>query len=142
LLTFLLVPIIVPVLYVLLSFVFFLVLRREWLAWGAVWLFYAALFTAPRLGPSPAGNALTLFWYGLGIGLAVFVLARFGLLAFAGGLFVGEMLSLAPLTTDLSAWYASQGIIMALVVVGLAGYAFFTATRGQRLLREGFFGDK
>ena len=31
---------------------------------------------------------------------------------------------------------------MALVIVGLAGYAFFTATRGQRLFREGFFGDE
>jgi hypothetical protein len=43
---------------------------------------------------------------------------------------------------DLSAWYAYQGILMALVVLGLAGYAFVTATRSQRLFREGFFADE
>jgi hypothetical protein len=122
--------------------VFSLVLRREWLAWGALWLLFVALFAVPLLGPSPAGNALTVFWYGLRIGLGVFVLARFGLLAIAGQVFGSELLSLAPLTTDLSAWYAYQGVIMALVVVALAVYAFFIAARGQRLFREGFFGDE
>jgi serine/threonine-protein kinase len=135
-------PITASLRYLVLSFVLFLVLRREWLAWGMVWVFFLALFMAPLLGPSLPGNALTLFWYGLRVGLSVFVLARFGLLAFAGSLFCSELLSLAPLTADLSAWYAYQGIIMALVIVGLAGYAFVIATRGQRLFREGFFGDE
>jgi hypothetical protein len=142
LLSFLTVPMITPVLYLVLSFVLFLVLRREWLAWGAVWLLFVALFTAPLLGPSPASNALTVFWYGLSVGLPVFALARFGLLAFAGLLNCTELLSLVPLTTDLSAWYAYQGVVMALIIVGLAVYAFFTATRGQRLFGEGFFGDE
>jgi serine/threonine-protein kinase len=128
--------------YLLLAYVLSLVLRREWLAWGAVWLFFAALFVASLLGPSLAGNALIVFWYGLRVGLSVFVLARFGLLAFAGSLFASELLSLAPLTVDLSAWYASQGILLALVVLGLAAYAFFIATRGRRLFRVGFFGDE
>jgi hypothetical protein len=39
-------------------------------------------------------------------------------------------------------WYAYQGIIPALGIIGLAVYAFVIATRGQRLLREGFFGDE
>jgi hypothetical protein len=142
LLSFLLVPVAVPLLYLSLSFVLFLVLRREWLAWGAVWLFFLALYLVPLLGPSPAGNALTLFLYGLRVGLHVFVLARFGLLAFAGLAFGSELLSLVPLTADLSAWYAWQGVVMALVMVGLAVYGFVTATRGQRLFREGFFGDE
>ncbi len=142
LLSFQLVAIVVPVLYLLLSFVLFLVLRQEWLAWGAVWLFFVALFTVPLLGPSPAGNALTLFWHGLRVSLGVLALARFGLLAFAGELFCTGLLSLVPLTADLSAWYAYQGVAGALVVTGLAVYAFLTATRGQRLFREGFFGDE
>jgi hypothetical protein len=142
LLSFLLVPITIPVLYLVLSFVFFLVLRREWLAWGAVWLFFVALFTVPALGPSPSGNALTLFWSGLRVGLQVFALARFGLIAFAGLLFYSELLSLVPLTADLSAWYAYQGVLMGLIIVGLAVHAFFAATRGQRLFGEGFFGDE
>jgi hypothetical protein len=128
--------------YLLLHFLFFLVLRREWLAWRAVWLLCVAMFIVPVLGPSPAGNALCLFWSGLRVGLGVFVLARFGLLAFAAQVCTSELLSLAPLTADLSAWYAYQGILMVLVVFGLAGYAFVTATRGQPLFREGFFGDE
>jgi hypothetical protein len=142
LLSFLLIPIITPVLYLVLSFVLFLVLRREWLAWGAVWLLFVALFTAPLLGPSPTGNALTVFWSGLRIGLQVFALARFGLIAFMGLLICTELLSLVPLTTDLSAWYASQGVLMALIIVGLAVYAFFAATRGHQLFGEWFFGDE
>ena len=142
LLSFVLLSIIVPVLYLLLSFLLFLALRREWLAWGAVWLLFVALYTAPLLGPSPAGNALIVFWYGLRVGLQVFALARFGLLAFAGLIECTELLSLVPLTADLSAWYAYQGVVMALIIVGLAVYAFFTATRGQRLFGEGFFGDE
>jgi hypothetical protein len=131
LLSFLIVPIITPVLYLVSSFALFLVLRREWLAWGAVWLWFVAMFTVPLLGPSPAGNALTLFWAGLRVGLQVFALARFGLLAFTGLLICTELLSLVPLTTDSSAWYAYEGVIMALIVIGLAVSACFTATRGQ-----------
>jgi hypothetical protein len=135
------VPIIIPVLWLLLAFVFFLVLRREWLAWGALWLLFVALYAAPLLGPSSAGNALTVFWYGLRVAVGVLVLARYGLLAFAGQLFGSELLALAPLTADLSAWFAPQGVITALVVIGLADYAFVTATGGAKLFREGFFGD-
>jgi hypothetical protein len=142
LLSFLSAPLTVPLLYLALSFVLLLVLRRQWLAWGAVWLFFLALFVVPLLGPSPAGNALTLLGYGLRVGLQVFVLARFGLLAFAGMSFVNELLSLVPLTAALSAWYPYQGVILALVVVGLAVYGLVTATRGQRLFGAGFFGDE
>jgi hypothetical protein len=136
------VPIITPDFYLVSSFVLFLVLRREWLALEAVWLRFVALFTALLLGQRPTGNALTLFWYGLSVGLQVFALARFGLLAFAGLRVCTELLSLVPLTTDLSARYAYQGVLMALMIVGLAVYAFFTATRGQRLFGKGFFGDE
>jgi serine/threonine-protein kinase len=142
LLTFPVIPIVVPIMWLLLSFLFFLVLRWERLAWVATWLLIVTMFAIPFLGPNLAGNALMLFGTALLIGLQAFVLARFGLLAFAGLLFCDGLLSLAPLTADLSAWYAWQGVVMALVMVGLAVYGFVTATRGQRLFREGFFGDE
>src|SRR5262249_45369372 len=125
LLSFLHVPILVPMIYLMLSFLFFLVLRREAPASVAVWLFFVGGFMLPLLGPSPTWNALTFFWQGLRVGLLVFALARFGLLAMAGSLLCSVMLSLAPLTADLSAWYAYQGVIMALIVAGLAVYACF-----------------
>jgi serine/threonine-protein kinase len=141
LLTHLSVPITIPMLYLLQSFAVFLVIRREWLAWGVVWLFFTLVFTLPLLGPSPLGNVLAFAGWGLRIASLTVVLARFGLLVGAGFFFSGDMLSMVPLTADLSAWYAPHGIVMALVVIGLAFYAFVTATGGRRLFREGFFGD-
>jgi hypothetical protein len=142
LLTLLVIPIIVPIMWLLMSFLFFLVLRWERLAWAATWLFYVMDFAVPLLGPNLAGNALMLFGTALFVGLWVLVLARFGLLAFAGLLFCNALVPHAPLTADLSAWYAYQGILVALVVIGVAVYAFVIATGGQRLFREGFFGDQ
>ena len=49
---------------------------------------------------------------------------------------------MAPLTTDLSAWYALQGVLVALFVTGLDVYAFVIATHDRRLFREGFFSDQ
>jgi hypothetical protein len=95
----------------------------------------------PLLGPSLAGNVLTFFSQGLRVGLQVFALARFGLLAMAGSVLCGVMLSLVPLTADLSAWYAYQGVIMALIVAGLAVFACFTATRGRWHFGEWFFNE-
>jgi hypothetical protein len=128
--------------YLMLSFISFLVLRREGPAWGAVWLFFVVQYMLPFLGPSPTGNALTFLWQGLRVGLQVFALARFGLLAMAGSLLCSEMLSLVPLTADLSAWYAYQGVIMAMILIVLAIYACFTATRGQGLFAQWFFNEE
>jgi hypothetical protein len=47
-----------------------------------------------------------------------------------------------PLTTDITAWYFGWGLAGAAVVLGLGVYGFVTATGGQRLFREGFFGDE
>src|SRR5262249_8058643 len=115
----LIVPIIIPLIWLLPAFLFFLVLRREWLAWGATWLLLMAAFAVPVLGPSPAGTALMLFWPALRSGLLLFVLARFGLLVTAAALGCFDLVSLVPVTADLSAWYAHQGVVMALIVVGL-----------------------
>ena len=59
----------------------------------------------------------------------------------AGSLLCSTMLSLVPLTADLSAWYAYQGVIMALLVTGLAVYACFIATRGRWRFGEWFFNE-
>jgi hypothetical protein len=38
---------------------------------------------------------------------------------------------LYPLTTQASAWYASAGLVGAILLLGLAGYAFHTSLGGQ-----------
>jgi serine/threonine-protein kinase len=91
------IPIIIPILTLLMSFLFFLVLRWEWLAWVATWLLTVAMFAVPFLGTNLGGNALMLFETALLISLQVFVLARFGLLAFAGWLLCNSQLSLGSI---------------------------------------------
>jgi serine/threonine-protein kinase len=78
LLSYLLIPIVVPMMYLMVFFLSFLVLRREGPAWLAVWLFFVAQFMLPFLGPRPTENALTFFSQGLRVGLQVFALAASG----------------------------------------------------------------
>jgi len=137
----LLIPIVVPLMYLMLSYVFVLLIRRDYLAWAGVWLFFLSLFVFPHVGGPANPHVTFVLFHALHITVWVFAIARFGLLVTAGALFATEHLMLAPLTTDFSAWYAYQGVFAALLMIALAGYGFVTATRGQRLFREGFFGD-
>jgi serine/threonine-protein kinase len=131
----------VPLMLLMIAFLLALVLRFTWLSWGVWLLIWVAVFATPYLGPSTGANILAVAFTALNLGLLGFALARFGLLAASCALVGETLLCLTPPTTDTSAWYFWQGAVGALVVVGLAVYGFVTATRGQRLFREGFFGD-
>ena len=110
---------------------------------GAAYLvLLTAAFVVPVLGPAWPANLLLVVWSALTAGLIVFVLSRFGLLAQGFGMFSLILLDMLPLTTDLSACIFTQGVAGVLIVVGLAGFGFVTATGGRRLFREGFFGDE
>lgn len=61
----------------------------------------------------------------------VFTVVRFGLLAMMSAIFCGYVLLLFPLTFDLSVWYAPNAWLATVVVVGIAAYAFYVATRGR-----------
>jgi hypothetical protein len=74
--------------------------------------------------------------------LIYLVLLRFGFLAHLTGLLFAVLLSISPLTTDLSAWYAGSGLVCALTLAGLAGYGLIVSLGGRRLFGEGFFGDE
>jgi hypothetical protein len=63
-------------------------------------------------------------------GLLVFLLIRFGLLAFvAQGIFV-NLLSF-PLTTQGSAWYAGISLAGILLMAAMALYGFYTSLGGR-----------
>ena len=57
-------------------------------------------------------------------------------------LFAWMVWHVAPLTTDLSAWYARQGVAAALVVIGLAAYGFVVSVGAKRLALRGFLGEE
>jgi serine/threonine-protein kinase len=131
----------IPIYLMMVAFACFLLLRREWLAWVAFGAICVGMYFPAYRGPTAAANALTLVWASLFAAAIVFVLRRFGLLAFASFVWCGDLLALSPLTTDVSAWYFARGLAAALAVAALALYGFWTATVGQRLFKESFFGE-
>jgi hypothetical protein len=48
----------------------------------------------------------------------------------------------SPLRTDLSAWYAGDGLAYALKLAGLAVYGFIVSLGGQRLFGRWLFEDE
>ena len=66
---------------------------------------------------------------------------RGGLLGAAVAMFVSFALIEAPLTLDLSAWYASRALPGALAVAGLAVYGFVTSLAGKPLLGQSLLED-
>jgi serine/threonine-protein kinase len=132
-----------PFLEMMFAFLMFLLLRREWLSWPAYVLLILGLnlSVAGAFGPSVGANVIhVLVLLGFFV-IGTLTLARGGLLRFAALAGTLNLLGTAPLTTDASAWYAWQGWLAAGVVLAAAGYGFVTALGGQRLFREGFFGD-
>ncbi len=75
---------------------------------------------------------------GAQFGLALFILIRFGILPLTVGVFVSEILLAVPLTPDFSSWHAGSSLVALAAVLGLTAYAFYTATAGRQLFKEGF----
>ena len=115
-------------LFLLLLFV--MVLRRERLAFGVLWLLLAVVNVLIAQVPFPMMPFAALSAF-----LAVFVLYRFGLLAAVSALFFAHLWVFYPMTTELGAWYARDFTIGLGICVALAIYGFYTSLAGQPLFR-------
>lgn len=126
-------PMFILVVLLLLS----VVLRKEWLAFGAAWLLVT--FGAGRL----FGVQLALNWLVVGVMVAAYilVLARFGLLAAIIFQFYNFLLLNCPLTSDFFAWYGPGTILVLLVAVSLALYGYYISLAGQPVFRGGLLKD-
>ncbi|MDQ5844895.1 MAG: serine/threonine protein kinase, partial [Acidobacteriota bacterium] len=114
-------------LFLLLLFV--VVLRRELLALVALWLLMTVLITLVaqvKLAMIPF-TALTAF-------LMLFALKRYGLLTLISAIFFSHLAVFYPITTELTAWYATDFTIALVICVLLAAYGFYTSLGGQKLL--------
>jgi hypothetical protein len=114
-----------PVLLVPLAILFVLfllraLLRKEWAAAVAFVLLFTVLFS-PGFDPVFLLTSL-IFWV-----LAVFLLIRFGLLAFVVQGFFFNLLVQYPLTTHGSAWYAGISLAAILLMAAMALYGFYTS---------------
>ena len=117
----------VTVAFVFLLLIFRVVLRRQWAAYGLFLLVGISLTIL-----SPNGRIATIFSM-LYWAWVLFVLVRFGPVACAVGYSVQGVLRSLPITTHLDAWYAGDGLVGLALLVGLAGYAFYTSLGGQPL---------
>ncbi|HSC78300.1 MAG TPA: protein kinase [Candidatus Acidoferrales bacterium] len=108
-------------------FVLRVLLRKGWAGAVAFVLFMSAVDALAPTGASVVFAIRGLILYSL----TVFLLVRFGLLAFiASGLF-GQFLGDFPLTTDTSAWYAGIGFAGILLMAAMAFYSFYTSLGGR-----------
>ena len=120
------------------AFALNLVLRRPWLAWGAYVLFLTAPFSILGAEASPEGVASAV----VAALIVAVVVGRFGLLATVAVWTVFLLSDSVPLTTDLSAWHAPQGVVAALLVIGLAVYGFVVSVGAKRLALRGLLGEE
>ncbi|MBN2447462.1 MAG: serine/threonine protein kinase [Phycisphaerae bacterium] len=90
----------------------------------------AVILTAPMFVPRGSHPLVSWIVIGIcGVGLAVWVMQRFGLIAVMAGLFVASMLSLNPLTLDTRVWYADTSFFALLVVMAVAIGGFVATWR-------------
>jgi serine/threonine-protein kinase len=115
--------------FLFLFVIFYIFLRREWLATALVWTFLTVML-ALGFGNSPVINFITA---AICAALGVFVLRRFGFLAFTVMGTVPDVFLAFPMTTDSSAWYFDVTLLGVGILALLVIYAFHTSLGGQKL---------
>jgi len=126
----------VPFMMFFLLLLFVTIVRNEWLSVGLLWIVVVLLNTLV------SGNGLKLLpLTGLSAVISIVLLYRYGLLALTTAVFVMHLWVFFPITTELSAWYAFDFVVGALLCVGLASWAFYTSLAGQKLFTGNLLDD-
>ncbi|MGB9422746.1 MAG: serine/threonine-protein kinase [Candidatus Acidiferrum sp.] len=108
--------------------------RNRWVAAALFVLLYSTFNTLSSNHPLVSAPVWIIVF-----GIAAFAMVRFGLVVLATAVFTADILLNVPYTLDFSAWYAPLSICMVLSIVALAGWGFYTALAGQKLLKEELF---
>ena len=126
----------VGLLFILL--LFYILLRRQWLAALAMWLLFATVEVLAFAIPGPF-----TFWIGplLNASLGVVAAARFGLLTTISKQFFFDLSFHYAITPNLSSWHAQTTFIILPILITVALYSFYTSLAGQPLFRGGVLRD-
>jgi tRNA A-37 threonylcarbamoyl transferase component Bud32 len=73
--------------------------------------------------------------------LMVFTLKRYGLLALSSMLFMAHLAIFYPMTTEFTAWYATEFTIALVICLVLAGFAAYTSLGGSKIFAGKLFED-
>lgn len=119
-------------------FLFFLIFllrvftRRQWLT-AAIFIGFWVVMDVLRASDPMIAEPFVFFVNAV----AVTLILRFGLLTLAAALFVQLLLDQVALTTDFSAWYSDNMIVVLVAVLALAVWAFHTSLGGQKVFNGG-----
>jgi serine/threonine-protein kinase len=107
----------------------YVILRRERIAALVLWTIAATALSLTQ--ESLVGVPFAC----LGAGMVVWVLYRYGLLALIVAIYFVHLVIFFPITSDFSAWYATDFVVALLIALALAGFGFYTALAGEPLFR-------
>jgi len=116
----------------MLLFLFRLVLRRALLASCA----FVAMWTVVNTQTYEFHPVLGWFVVGISLSLGVWVYLRLGLLAGTVMYLTRSTLLAAPLTTNVSAWYAGNGLAVVAFLFALAAFGFYTSQAGRPIFQR------
>lgn len=118
--------------FLFLFLIIYIVLRRRDRLASAAFVVFLTLALAPQMGPDPRLGILGAMVMAASV---VFVLTRFGLLAFIAMNLVREIFFDFPLTSDLSAWYFDTTLLGIAIFAALVIYGFYVSLGGQKIFK-------
>ncbi len=126
-------PLLFGFVYLLLLILLRFLLRRQWLA-AVVFLLIVTMMVGRDFDLLPWGPLSAV----LAALVILLVLLRFGVLALIACLCCDMMLHAAPLSPNLSAWYAHATLVPLGFVAAITCYGLYAATYGRSLFQTEF----
>jgi serine/threonine-protein kinase len=117
---------------------FYVLLRREWMAALALWLIMASIVVLAFAASGPWTGWITPIVIA---SLYTIGAVRFGLLTMMATQLFFDLTFHFPITSDLSSWYGGTTIFSLAIMVPLLAYAFYISLGGQTLLRPGVLSE-
>jgi len=105
-------------------------LRNRWVAAAGFVVIFTVLSSLRDAHPWIASASGVLVY-----GIAAFALVRFGLVTLAVAVFAADTMLNMPVTFDFSRWYAPYAMSVAVGILALALWGFWTALAGQKLIK-------
>jgi serine/threonine-protein kinase len=115
-----------------------LLFRKRWL--GAIG--FVVIFTGANLWSGVANPVVDWLAAALLTGLGLWLLVQWGFLATVVAILCADLVMTLPLTSDLSIWYASHGLIGAGIVAAIALFGFYTSRPARRVVFESFSANR
>jgi len=116
-------------------FLLYMIVRRERVAAIVLWVIATAALSLTH--ETPAGIPFSV----LTTLMVVWLLYRYGLLALISAIFILHLTIFYPVTSDFSAWYATDFVLALFISLVLVVFGFYTSLAGQPLFRNSLFSD-